>query len=244
MRIPRLYVDAPLVVGAAIALPDGAHRHVAQVLRLGVGDAVRVFDGTGGVYEARITATARAGTEIVLSTYREEETESPLRITLAQGIARGERMDYVLQKAVELGVSAIVPLITERTVVKLDAQRAAERHRHWQHVVVSACEQCGRNRVPGVGPAVALETWLQHTPNDELKLLLDPGAEQRLDDYTTPAAGVTLLVGPEGGFSARERTSMLARGCYGLRLGPRVLRTETAALVALSVLQVRWGDLR
>lgn len=242
MRTPRLFVECTLGPGRRLALPPEAARHAARVLRLAPGAAVRLFDGTGGEYPARIVAVARERVEVELGALDARECESPLAVTLAQGISRGERMDYTVQKAVELGVGRIVPIAAERSTVRLDAERAAKRVEHWRRVAIGACEQCGRNRVPDIEPVQELDAWLARLPATGLRLLLQPEASEPLAalDIAPP---VTLLVGPEGGLSGAERESAAAAGFTAARLGPRVLRTETAALVALTLLQTRAGDL-
>ena len=227
--------------GVCMAPPEQAH-HVAHVLRLAVGDAVVVFDGRGIEYSATIERIGKSGVTLRVGEPREVDRESRLAITLAQGISSGERMDYTVQKAVELGVGAIQPLTTERSVVRLDPARAAKRVVHWQAVAVAACEQCGRTRVPSVHPVVPLTAWLGAGGAMGLRLTLAPGALATLRDLARPLEPVSLLVGPEGGLSPRERERAQTAGYTPIRLGPRVLRTETAALAALAAMQTLWGD--
>lgn len=241
MRISRLYLPAALGADAVIALPAEATTHVLSVLRLKAGAAVRVFDGAGREHEAVLEVSGRRAAAVRIGAPVAALPESPLRITLAQGIGRGERMDFVVQKAVELGVTAIAPLLTRRAVVRLDDARAARRQAHWQAVAVSACEQCGRAWVPGVAPPQRLDGLLA-APPPGTRLLLDPQGTQSLADLPL-ADAVTLLIGPEGGLDDDERAAARAVGFVGVRVGPRVLRTETAALVALALLQARGGDL-
>lgn len=241
-RKPRLYVPGEVPAHGVCALPADQAHHAAHVLRLAAGDAVVAFDGRGSEYAATVERISKAGVTLTLGEPQAVDRESPLEVTLAQGISSGERMDYTIQKAVELGVAAIQPLATERSVVRLGAERAAKRLAHWQGVVVAACEQCGRNRVPQVLPVAPLTAWLGSLPASALRLTLTPGAARRLAELDRPAAPIVLLVGPEGGLSPREHEDALASGFTPLRLGPRVLRTETAAVAALAALQTLWGD--
>jgi len=250
MRVTRVFVDAPLASGAQLALPEGAARHVARVLRLGVGDALCLFNGRGGEFEAVIVAARRDEVTARVGAHHDVERESPLRIVLLQGIARGEKMDLILQKATELGVHAFVPVKMARSTVRLDERTAAARQLHWQAVVASACEQSGRNTVPAVAAPATLSQCLGPAPG--LRLLLAPGeASQPLSALlagATPAGGlperIELLVGPEGGFDPSETATAAAAGFQPCRLGPRILRTETAGLAALAALQMLAGDLR
>lgn len=244
MRVTRVHVDVPLATGMEIDLPEGAARHVARVLRLGAGDSLRLFNGRGGEYEADIQAVRRDMVSLRIGLHHDVERESPLRIVLLQGIARGEKMDLVLQKATELGASGFVPLMMARSTVRLDERTALTRQQHWQAVVTSACEQCGRNTVPAVAAPTPFQKCLAPAPG--LRLLLSPG-EGALPLATVlarPPERVELLVGPEGGFDPAETAAALAAGFQAARLGPRVLRTETAGLAALAALQTLAGDLR
>jgi len=244
MRIPRIFVPQPLQPGRDVDLPAQAGEHVARVLRLERGHPLRLFDGRGGEYVGEIASLAkRAVTARVLEPAPGADRESPLRITLAQGIARGDKMDWILQKATELGVSRIVPLVTERTEVKLDAERAARRRAHWEAVLASACEQCGRNRLPRVDEPVKLAHWAAALDDDAgLRLALDPRGDVSTRELV-PGTQVTLAVGPEGGLSDHDLAALAQAGFRGLRLGPRILRTETAGLAALAALQALHGDL-
>jgi len=241
MRIPRIYQTQRLAENSRITLEESAARHVARVLRLGPGAPLRLFDGRGGEYAATIVESDKREVNVAVGSYTEVEVESTLRLTLAQGISKGERMDFTIQKAVELGVQRIVPLQTERSVVNLKGERRDKKLEHWRGVIISACEQCGRNTLPELLPMQSLSAWLE-TPLQGTGLLLDHRADSTIDSLSRPDA-VTLLIGPEGGLSEGERQEARAAGYTGLRLGPRVLRTETAALAALSALQSRWGDL-
>jgi 16S rRNA (uracil1498-N3)-methyltransferase len=250
MRLTRVFVDAPLATGARLGLPEGAARHVARVLRLAVGDALCLFNGRGGEFEASIDAIGRDAVSVRIGAHHDVERESPLSIVLLQGIARGEKMDLILQKATELGASAFEPVMMARSTVRLDERTAVARQQHWQAVVASACEQSGRNTVPAVAAPVPLQHCLRASPR--LRLLLSPGEEsQSLAQHLAVAAaqdqlfqGIQLLVGPEGGFDPAETRAALAAGFQACRLGPRVLRTETAGLAALAALQTLAGDLR
>ena len=217
---------------------------MVRVLRLAAGDPLQLFDGRGMVYDAVIAQCARGTVSVQVKDGRREDRESPLRVTLAQAVSSGERMDYTIQKVVELGAVVIQPLLAERCVVRLSGERAEKRQAHWQGVVIAACEQCGRNHLPQVQPLLPLATWLEHpAAADDLRLLLIPGASGRLRQLPGPCAGVTLLAGPEGGLTAAEAAAAVRAGFMPLTLGPRVLRTETAAVAALAALQATWGDL-
>lgn len=241
MRIPRIYHSQPLAPVSEIALEASAAHHVSKVLRLGVGASLRLFDGRGGEYPASIHDIGKREVIVSVGEHRQIEAESPLNITLAQGISKGERMDFTLQKAVELGIQRIAPLATEHSVVNLKGERRDRKLEHWRGVMISACEQCGRNTLPELLPMQSLESWLD-VPRPGLRLLLDHRADNGISTLNK-ADEVTLLIGPEGGLSENERCKAYAAGYAGLRLGPRVLRTETAALTALAALQSHWGDL-
>ncbi|MDA8127868.1 MAG: 16S rRNA (uracil(1498)-N(3))-methyltransferase [Betaproteobacteria bacterium] len=255
MSAPRFYLDQALAPGARFSLPPGPARHAARALRLAENDAVTLFNGRGGEYAARIERIRKDDVAVVVTGFADIERESRLHLMLAQGISSGERMDYTLQKAVELGVAAIQPIAARRSVVKLAGERADKRTAHWQGVVASACEQCGRNRVPEVAAPLTLADWLARTTSRgqnaeadspgqrSMRLLfLSPLAEMRLPDLPAPAAMDCLVAGPEGGFEADETAALHAAGAVPVRLGPRVLRTETAALAALAAMQTLWGD--
>jgi 16S rRNA (uracil1498-N3)-methyltransferase len=231
-----------LAENAAVTLGDEAYHHLVVVLRRIRGDAITLFNGRGGEYAATIETVGKRKLTVRLGALRDVDRESALHVTLAQAVSKGERMDYTIQKAVELGAGSIQPLLTDHVVVRLDAERWARKQEHWQGVAVAAAEQCGRTRVPRVAPAADLRDWLSTCPPEALRLVLSP---------TAGAAGikhgagqpVVLLVGPEGGLSEVELKLVDLAGFTGLALGPRVLRTETAGVVALAVLQSRWGDL-
>jgi 16S rRNA (uracil1498-N3)-methyltransferase len=240
MRLTRVFSERPLGADREVTLGASAAAHVGRVLRLGTGAQLTLFDGTGGEYLATIVESRGPALRVRLGEHRAIERESSLGITLAQGVSRGERMDWVVQKATELGVAAIVPLVTERSVVKLDARQAEKRLEHWRGVVIAACEQCGRNRLPEILSPAPLSEWLA-TARAGVRLVLDPTASSGLHSIGTVPA-VTLLIGPEGGLSPAERSLAIETGFMPVRMGPRVLRTETAAIAAFSALQVLLGD--
>ncbi|MGO1540814.1 MAG: 16S rRNA (uracil(1498)-N(3))-methyltransferase [Luteimonas sp.] len=244
MRLTRAYIDAPLAPGARIALPETAAQHLLRVLRLREGDACVLFNGDGHDYDARIVSAGKRGGEAEVLAARPVDNESPLRITLVQGIARGEKMDLILQKSTELGVAAFLPASSQRSEVKLDAERAEKRLAHWRTVVASACEQSGRARLPDVAPPASLEAAVAALADNGPRLLLDPFADATTATLEPPAGtSITVAVGPEGGWSPRDRGTLQSNGFTGIRLGPRVLRTETAGLAAIAALQARFGDL-
>jgi RsmE family RNA methyltransferase len=332
MRLTRVHVEGPLTSEAQQVIRGTAANHITRVLRLRVGDSLTLFDGRGGEYDARINEFHKDAVHVSVSEQRLIERESPLSITLAQGVSRGERMDWVVQKATELGVARIVPVLTERCVVRLDARQSESKLRHWRAIVVAACEQCGRNRLPEVAEPMTLDAFLRASAaatgddakststkrsvggaprNDEdnvsagvsrshsergegtskahgsagvlptttmssaalsryvpasslaagdaigapessyasdtpasLRLLLSPAGERRVQDLVVSSSGsVTVLIGPEGGLTEDEQAAALTAGFEGVRLGPRVLRTETAAIAALAAIQQQLGDL-
>jgi len=241
MSSPRFYLDQILAPGARLMLPPGPARHAARALRLAPGDALTLFNGRGGEYPALIERIQKEDVAVRVTGFADIERESRLRVLLAQGISSGERMDYTLQKAVELGVAAIQPIAAKRSVVKLSGERADRRVAHWQGVVNSACEQCGRNTTPTVATPLSLADWLGRRPAGRV-LFLSPLADRRLADLPPPSAQEVLLAGPEGGFEPDEIAALHAFDALPVRLGPRVLRTETAALAALAAMQTLWGD--
>lgn len=243
MATPRFYCPIPLAAGKRVLLPEAVSRHALGALRLRNGDTVILFNGDGHDYTGSLDRDGR-GVWTDIRSQSAVDRESPLAATLIQGVSSGERMDYTLQKAVELGVGAIQPVMTQRTVVRLDEQKRLRRHAHWQGVVMAACEQCGRTVLPALAEIRDFPAWLAgHRALPALKLILDPAAEQTLADLPAPDGPVWLLAGPEGGFDPGERDLALASDFLPLRLGPRVLRTETAALAALAAMQTLWGDL-
>ncbi|BCO32702.1 ribosomal RNA small subunit methyltransferase E [Thiohalobacter sp. COW1] len=243
MPTPRIYLPQPLASGTTTQLDERAQRHAVKVLRLKPGAALILFNGDGGEYHATLEDTRREGAQVSVGEHIAQERESPLDIELLQGVARGEKMDLILQKAVELGVNRIVPLATERSQVKLSGERLDKRMQHWRGIIIHACEQCGRNRLPELAGMQTLDATLAAHAPDRLGLLLDPIAERGPHDLAqTPA--LSLLIGPEGGLAPAERDQARAAGFQGVRLGPRILRTETAGLAALAALQCLYGDLR
>ena len=242
-RRPRIYLPQRLSAGESYTLTGDQHRHLSNVLRLKAGAELTLFDGRGGEYAATIEEVQRATSIVRTGDYRDVNNDSPLHVRLAQGVGRGERTDYAIQKAVELGVTTIVPLLTRRGVVRLDAQRTQRRLAHWRGIIVHACQQCGRNSVPELCTIVALEEWLREYECGGLDLVLDPNSSISIGDLEYGGGLVTILVGPEGGLDADERNAAHAAGFRGISLGPRVLRTETAAVAGLTAVQLRWGDL-
>jgi 16S rRNA (uracil1498-N3)-methyltransferase len=244
MRLTRVFIDAPLEPGTRVTLEGNAASHLTRVLRLRVGASLALFNGQGGEYSASIDKAHGGSVTVAIGAASAIERESPLELTLAQGVSRGERMDLVVQKATELGVSRLVPLLTERSVVQLSAQHAQRKANRWRAIAVAACEQCGRNRLPQLAAPGALSDFLRgagavgHT-----RLLLSPDGTATLAELARPVAGVTVLIGPEGGLTDEEAQAAMAAGFTAVRLGPRVLRTETAAIAALALLQRQFGDL-
>ncbi len=237
---PRFFCPDGLLPASDMPLPAAVAHHAERVLRLAVGDPVTLFDGQGGECAASILAfgkeaLARLGPRLAI------ECESPLQITLVQALASGDKMDWIVQKAVELGVAAVQPVAAERSVLKLAGERADKRVAHWQQVAVAACEQSGRNRVPVVGEILPLAKYLAR-PFDGTRLILAPGADGALARKARPGRPVAILIGPEGGWSPAELDLAARAGCAPLALGPRVLRTETAGLAALAAMQTMWGD--
>lgn len=241
VRGPRIHIAAELAAGGDVVLPEGPARHVARVLRLGPGAPLTLFDGNGCEARAVLVEAERKRVVAHIESVSEGQGESPLAVHLGQAISKGDRMDYAIQKAVELGVAAITPIYTEHGDVRLKGEREAKKLAHWQAVVASACEQCGRATLPPVHPPMALADWLA-LRNEQLRLVLHPGTTGALEREDTPATAA-LLIGPEGGLSAAEVGNAQATDFAALTLGPRILRTETAPVVALALLQDRFGDL-
>ena len=242
MATPRFYCDAVLRPDTELELPDKAAHHAQRVLRLRAGDTVTLFNGDGHDYSGELLLVAKEGVIVRITAQTPVERESPLAVTLAQCISSGDRMDFTLQKAVELGIARIQSLAAERSVVKLSGERAEKRVQHWQNVVVSACEQSGRAHVPQVLPPLPLLHWLGGQHDFALKLMLNPFTAHRLHDLAPPAGPTCLLIGCEGGFAPHETSAALHAGFTDVSLGPRILRTETAGLAALTALQTLWGD--
>ncbi len=242
MRIPRIYYPHTLAAETQIELESDAVNHIANVLRLKAGHPIVLFNGDGNEYSAELADVAKRKVVVSVDAKLSISVESPLSIHLGQGISRGDRMDFVLQKSVELGVTKITPLITERCGVKLSDDRWQKKHDQWQKIIQGACEQCGRNVLPELAEPVTLQQWLGQSTN-QLRLTLHPRAEQTIKNLAVPTEGVRLLIGPEGGFSDQELYQTEEAGFQTVRMGPRVLRTETAALAAISALQSQFGDL-
>lgn len=243
MRIPRLYLPKSLAIDTRLTLTDAAFHHAVRVLRLRSGAPVILFNGKGGEFHGVLDNVVRHGATVQVLDFRAQERESSLKVLLVQGMSRGDRMDYTLQKAVELGVKAVLPLLTERSVTELKNERLAKRLQHWQRIVIGACEQSGRNQLPQLLEPMALAKWLNNPPPRGIKLVLDPYADKRLLTITPSTQEICLLIGPEGGFTPNELKLAGAKGFIRVQLGPRILRTETAAVAALTALQLLWGDL-
>jgi 16S rRNA (uracil1498-N3)-methyltransferase len=243
MRLTRVYVAAPVAAGKRLVVEGSAANHITRVLRLRNGDALTVFDGSGGEFGARIEEFRKDSVVVSVEDHRPLDRESPLPLTLAQGISRGERMDWIIQKATELGASRIVPLFTKRSVVRLDEKQAERKLQHWRAIAVAACEQCGRNRIPDLAAPMDFFDVLPADASGVTRLLLSPTGDLRIDDLQDVAKGITVLIGPEGGLEDVEQEAALAAGFQAVRLGPRVLRTETAAIAALTIIQRYFGDL-
>lgn len=245
MALTRLFIDETLAVGAELQLDRDQARYLGRVLRLRNGDMVNVFNGNDGEFGASVVSLSKNTAVVRVDIAIQTTTESALKVHLVQGISRGERMDFVIQKATELGVKRISPVITQHGVVKLDESRTQKRHDHWQGVAASACEQSGRIRPPLIDAPVDLNTWFgAGAKESDTDLILQPGATTALTSIATPVTKVCLLIGPEGGFSDKEYEDAGVAGFEPVSLGPRVLRTETAALAAIAVVQTLWGDLR
>jgi len=243
MRLNRVYVDHALSPGQRLRLPDTASGHLLRVLRLREGDECVLFNGDGHDYRARIVSADKRGGEIEVTASETVHTESPLRLWLIQGIARGEKMDLILQKSTELGVAGIIPVISERSEVKLDATRAEKRLAHWHQVIIAACEQSGRARIPALFPPTPLTQCTTALPETGARWFLAPDATGTLASaHAAPEHPIILAIGPEGGWSPRDRQTLTASGFTALRLGPRILRTETAGLAAIAAMQLRFGD--
>lgn len=242
MRLTRTHIDAPLDEGMGLVLPENATAHLTRVLRLPVGARFVLFNGDGCDYEAELLAVAKKGAEARVLSRREIRNESPLRITLAQAVARGEKMDLILQKATELGVAGFAPLITERTEVKLDAERGDKRLTHWRGVIASACEQSGRARIPSIAAPVPLANFMAQQHSGHI-IHFDPDAEATLRELPSASSEWIFVVGPEGGLGERDLAQLRTADALGVRLGPRILRTETAGLAALAAVQALRGDL-
>jgi 16S rRNA (uracil1498-N3)-methyltransferase len=241
--MPRFFCPHPLAIGAHFDLPANTAHHVF-VLRLSVGDQIEVFNGEGGSYLASLTSVAKKQVSIELKVFLPEEVELPFGLSLAQALPEGSKMDWIIEKAIELGVSTIQPLAAQRSVVKLNAERAEKKIGHWQGIIQAATEQCGRKRIAHLAELIDVQKWLTQK-NIHKRILLSPRAELSLADWARhqPAQALTIMVGPEGGFSDTEENLALQHGALMLGMGPRVLRTETAGLAAISVLSAAWGGM-
>lgn len=240
----RLHITGSYAPGTDLEVDADKAHYLSRVLRLRVGDRLSVFDGKGNEYTATIRSMGKSAAILRIDTPTVTQTETGLRVHLVQGISRGDRMDFVVQKATELGVKRITPVLTEHGVVKLDAARAEKRRDHWQKIATHACEQCGRARLPLIDTPIPLKSWFGNKPaHVDAELILKPGATTPLTGIAAPATKVCVLIGPEGGFSDAEFEDADAADFQPVSLGPRILRTETAAIATLAVLQSLWGDL-
>lgn len=239
--MPRFYCPQPLAIGAIVDLPEAVAHHL-HVVRLQPGAALTLFNGEGGQYRASLLETGKRRATATVEAFDEVEAEAPYAVTLAQGLPEGSKMDWIVEKAVELGVAAIQPLAAQRSVVRLSGERAEKRQAHWQGVIVAASEQCGRNRLAALQPLADVGPWLA-TPSPATRILLSPRATESLAGWAraNDPQPVTLLIGPEGGLSPQEEAAAVAAGALSLSMGPRVLRTETAGLAALALLAGAWG---
>ncbi|MGJ0627246.1 16S rRNA (uracil(1498)-N(3))-methyltransferase [Xenorhabdus bovienii] len=242
MRIPRIYHPERLSVETEIYLSDEAANHVGRVLRMSNGQPLQLFDGSNQVFDAELIEANKKTIKVRITDGKLSDHESPLNLHLGQVMSRGEKMEFTIQKSVELGVNTITPLLSERCGVKLDAERLEKKLQQWKKIVISACKQCGRNRIPEIRPVMSLEAWCAEN-DGSLKLNLHPRASQSINTLPLPVEKVRLLIGPEGGLSAEEIEMTANHQFTDILLGPRVLRTETTALTAITALQVRFGDL-
>jgi 16S rRNA (uracil1498-N3)-methyltransferase len=241
---PRIYCPVPLESGADVELPREAGHHAVRVLRLKAGEAITLFDGHGAEFAAELAAIEGRAVVARVGARSRVDRESPLDVTVVHGLAGTDRMDYAIQKTVELGVRAIVPVATTRSVVQLDARRAEKRVEHWRAIAIASCEQCGRNVLPEIAPVRDFRHWIADASAATTRLLLAPGAAEPLAGIARPPGATELLVGPEGGFTDEETSAALRAGFRAVHVGPRVLRTETAAAAALAAMNALWGDWR
>ncbi|MBC3908667.1 16S rRNA (uracil(1498)-N(3))-methyltransferase [Undibacterium umbellatum] len=241
--MPRFYCPLPLSIGAIINLPDEVAHHVF-VLRQNVGDNISIFNGEGGCYVATLTQVAKKHVQAEVKVFLPEECELPYSLNLVQALPEASKMDWIVEKAMELGVSAIQPLAAQRCVVRLSAERAEKKQAHWQGIIIAAAEQCGRNRLAHLSPVMNFNQWLGQQDMHQ-RILLTPRAEQSLADWSRhhPAQAVSLMVGPEGGYSDEEENLAIKHGVLALSIGPRILRTETAGLAAITILNAAWGGM-
>ena len=242
MRISRLYVDQLLAEGMALQLESESAHYLRNVLRLKKGFQLTVFNGEGGEYSATVSEVHRKSVVLGISTWQNVDIESPLAIELGLSVSRGERMDVAIQKATELGVATITPVITQHCVVKLTEERRLQRHQHWQNIVYRACEQCGRNVPPTLNVTTDLAQWLDGDLSTS-RIIFEPGKNDTLKAHDQPNDGVAVLIGPEGGFSEQEVVDAEQAGFTALGFGPRVVRNETAAIASIAAMQVLWGDM-
>lgn len=242
MRNPRIYSPQPMATNSLLELTDTAANHVGKVLRMKPEEPLILFNGEGVAFQGRIQSISKKSVAVFLEDEVAGSVESPLSIHLGQSLSRGERMDYAIQKATEVGVTEIAPLFSDRSEVKLTKERQEKRLHHWQQIAISACEQCGRNRVPVIHPPISVDEWTS-VQSSELKFVLHHRAARKLEDYDKPES-VSLLIGPEGGLTSEEIDQAEKSGFNALALGPRVLRTETAPVSAITLMQYLWGDLR
>lgn len=240
--MPRFYISASLELGQQISLPTALAHHI-QVLRLQVGDLITLFHGDGGEYSASICAIEKKHVLVEVKTFSAIDVELPYALTLAQALPESSKMDWIIEKAVELGIAAIQPLAAQRSVQKLTQERAEKRHAHWQAIIVAASEQCGRNRLARLAPLANIQAWISQVDLHR-RVLLSPRAETSLTDWARhhPPQALCLMIGPEGGFSEAEENLAMMHGALAFSLGPRVLRTETAGIAAIASLQAIWGN--
>jgi len=244
----RFYQPTEIAIGQHLQLSEENKHHITRVLRLKKDDSITIFNGSGGEFLARIELLTHSQVIVLVDTFKDQQCESPLTIELAQALCANEKMDWVIQKAVELGVNRIQPIATERCVTQLSHERASKRLEHWKKIIIAACAQSGRNYLPHISPVISLPTWLSQKKSadnqQEMRLMLSPIADQNLKNIAKPSNNhrITLIIGPEGGFSQAEELSILHGGYTGIRLGNRVLRTETAGLAIIAALQTLWGD--
>jgi len=242
MRISRLFVNQPLAVNEIVSLEADAAHYLRSVLRLKKSFQLTVFNGLGGEYDAIVEVISRKELSLKIGLHREVNLESPLQIELGLSVSRGERMDVAIQKATELGVAVISPVLTQHCVVKLTDERRLQRHQHWQNIIYRACEQCGRNIPPTLNIPMDLAPWLEKAL-PESRIIFEPGRANTLRTYSAPNKSIAVLIGPEGGFSAQEVIEAEGAGFSGLGFGPRIIRNETAAIASIASMQVLWGDM-
>lgn len=241
--MPRFYCALPLTIGNTVDLPEEIAHHVF-VLRLQTGDKIELFNGDGGSYVAVLNEVGKKRSNAIIKHHLDQECELPFGLSIAQALPEGSKMDWIIEKAIELGVSSIQPLAAQRSVVKLNAERAEKKSRHWQSIIAAASEQCGRNRLAQLAELVEVQKWLMQQDMHK-RILLTPRADQSLADWARhhPAQAITIMVGPEGGFSESEEDFAIQHGAIALSMGPRILRTETAGLSAIAVLSAAWGGM-